>query len=725
MWNASVDDLIKSGCIEYVDAREQEWLQVGETVDYVRDRYRLKKKLYLHNLAKSGSSEGELLDKEEYESVKLEYDNLMKCTHCEIDPTSIFSLAGNLVPQANRQDGPRTSFQIGMSRQALTQYHANESLRFDASYKMVYYPTKPLFQNDLQDTAGLNLMSNGQTLHVAIMAHPDNPEDGIILKEEAVKYGNRFNLSKKQTVIVSATNESTYTERFSKPLMKADTVAGRYHAINDKGIPRIDAEIKVKDCIVCKVREYNKNSTTANAGTIEDIPVFAGVGQEGFVDRVLVTTQPMQKRTIVKVKLRQNREYIPGDKLACLSPDHLTLTQNRGWVEIADVQTTDRLATLNNKDEVEYHNPTVIHHYSAKGETMYKIENEHISTTVTTNHRMYYSLDGKFWNLLEINDLVHLAYFYLKYENVDRVIGFNNIVKVIPSTDIRTVTSEGTVHCVTIQNEVFLVKRNDKMYWTGNSRYSQKGTVSKMLPAREMPRVASGPLKGMTPDIIINPHGQPSRMTINMMIEILVNKAACIDGKYINATTFRDFSEEIEHAQNILEEYGLDRNGKEEFELPNGKKLKSKIYFGPCFYQALKHHVVDKIQMRGRGEVKPSTRQPVSGRSNQGGLKIGEMERDSTSSAGSSFLTLERLCLSSDAYNLPICGTCGTIAITNYVDNIIKCNVCGPKAHIGVIRIPYVLKLLYHYLVACGIQMSFKTKEIVSANSRIEDRFLN
>ncbi len=722
MWNASIDDLIKSGCIEYVDAREQEWLQVGETVDYVRDRYKLKKKLYLHSLAKAGDSDGELLNKEEYESVKLEYDNLMKCTHCEIDPTSIFSLAGNLVPQANRQDGPRTSFQIGMSRQALTQYHANEALRFDASYKMVYYPTKPLFQTDLQDTAGLNLMSNGQTLHVAIMAHPDNPEDGIILKEEAVKYGNRFNLCKKQTVIVSAINESTYTERFSKPLMKADTVAGRYHAINDRGIPRIDAEIKVKDCIVCKVREHNKNSTTANAGTIEDIPVFAGVGQEGFVDRVLITTQPMQKRTIVKVKLRQNREYIPGDKLACLSPDHLVLTQNREWVAIDEVLPSDKLATLNKNDKVEYHNPKVIHHYSANGETMYKIKNEHISTLVTTNHRMHYSVDRKYWNLLEINDLVHLAYFYVKCLDDSNL---TNIVKVTPDTDIRTFKCESTVHCVTIQNEVFLVKRNGKMYWTGNSRYSQKGTVSKMLPAREMPRVASGPLKGMTPDIIINPHGQPSRMTINMMIEILVNKAACIDGKYLNATTFRDFSEEIEHAQNLLEEYGLDRNGKEEFELPNGKKLKSKIYFGPCFYQALKHHVVDKIQMRGRGEVKPSTRQPVSGRSNQGGLKIGEMERDAFCSFSSSFLALERLCLASDAYNLPVCGTCGTIAITNYVDNIIKCNICGPKAHVGVIRIPYVLKLLYHYLVACGIQMSFKTKEIISANSRIEERFLH
>jgi DNA-directed RNA polymerase II subunit RPB2 len=128
--------------------------------------------------------------------------------------------------------------------------------------------------------------------------------------------------------------------------------------------------------------------------------------------------------------------------------------------------------------------------------------------------------------------------------------------------------------------------------------------------------------------------------------------------------------------------------------------------------------------MRARSTVKPSTRQPVQGRSLEGGLRVGEMERDALISHGSSALLRERLCDVSDVYELPICGTCGTIAITNHLKKENKCNLCGDKAKIGMIRIPYVVKLLLFYLNAAGIHMTFKVSEVVSKSGRLEDKYL-
>ena len=698
LWNADIDELLKSQCIEYIDAREQEWIYLAESIDYVYHRKEL-----LDELSKTK-------DESKINTIKQQLQETIPYDYCEIDPTAMFSISSNIIPQANRQAGPRTAYQCveentlvtmkdgtqkpikdikngeevitinpdnlkmevskihshfiidskvkgnpvykitagdkyiiatddhpfltengwkevrdlvigerlamgntektvfnsitnivkvehcnvadfttesnnhsfiangfvthncGMNRQALTQYHSNEHRRFDSSYKMLHYPKKALFQTDTQDTAGINLMPNGITAHVAIMAHPDNPEDSIIVKEEAIEYGNMFDMCKKMTSI-SKLNiiGDIFLVKLGKPVIKVGERADCYHAINENGIPRLDAYINHGDCILGKIKEYRKSTPTIPAGTKENVSEFAGIGQEGYIDRVLITHNVKTKENIIKVKIRQNRKYQPGDKMAM--------------------------------------------------------------------------------------------------------------------------------------------------------RYSQKGTVAKIVPARELPMVASGPLKGMVPDLIINPHSQPSRMTINNIIEFLVSKAASIKGEFVNATTFRDFSRELEYAQQVLEDYGLDPSGKEEFVLPSGRKMKVKCYFGPVNYQALRHHVVDKIQMRSRRGVQMITRQPVIGRENEGGLKVGEMERDALISHGASALLRERLCDVSDAYNLPVCK-CGVIAITNHEEGIYKCTACGPNSKIGVIRIPYVVKLLLHWLNGAGIHMKFKVSQVVSVGGRPEEKFL-
>jgi DNA-directed RNA polymerase beta subunit len=847
LWDADLDTLVRNNCIEYIDAREQEWLYIAETIEKVN----LRKKIIDEISQYKPNSE-------KYNELMIALEETLQYSHCEIDPSSMLSIAGNLIPQANRQAGPRTSYQCveentlvltenftkipikdlkngdsvisinpengniektqiynhfvidsslkectiykietfsgrnitttddhkfltdkgwieagklfaksytlavyengniiyesiksmkrmknckvadfttvsnnhsfvandfvthncSMGRQALTQYHSNEHLRFDASYKMVYYPTKTLFQNDLQETSGLNAMPNGQTVQVAILAHPDNAEDGIIFKEEAIKYGNKLDNAKKFTFIELIKSNNDYTERFAKPPLMPGEPPEKYAAIDDKGIPILDAYIREGDCVIGKVKEFNKSIGSYNAGDVRNVSQLAGKGESGYIDRVLITFTQEHQQQMIKVKVRQNRKYIPGDKLACLTKDHLVKTSNRGWVYINELNISDKIYTLNEKGEIECHQPTVIHHYSSQDEELFEIKNDEVDMCITKNHRLYCSIDNLEWNFKEAKDMQNVSEFYIKGED-------SNLK--IKQEDFKIVTGEKSVHCITIQNEIFLVKRHNKIHWTGNSRYSQKGTISRIIPSRDMPRVASGPLKGMVPDILINPHSQPSRMTMNMIIEILSTKASCINGKFYNATTFRNYEKDMEEIQQTLEDYGLDPNGYDFFEFPDGTPMKTKVYFGPCYYQALRHHVNDKIQMRARAGLKPSTRQPVSGRSNEGGLKVGEMERDALISHGSSALLRERLMGVSDQYDLPICSNCGTIAITRTDDSITpnECRLCKDKAKFGIITIPYVLKLLLFYLNAASINFRFKTTEIKYPNNRpIEEQFL-
>lgn len=640
--NADIPTLIREGCIEYIDAREQEYIMLAQKVEQVLERnFKIleaeklpdqldKLNTYLPyfdtlitNLTQSYPDDKKLTnikeafdkiydqetanDQEEILSIQATllnewfkknedkksndftediYESIMKeskdyrlnelltednFTHCEIDPCAIFTISENLIPMANRQNGPRTQFESGMLKQALGQYHSKEAERFDSSYKMLYYPTKTLFQPDLTEACKLNSMPNGQTLTVAIYSLPDNQEDGIIFKEEAIKYGNKFDMCKKMTTVSIAKNTTETQEFFEKPVVQPGVKEGIYAAIDENGLPRLDAYIRQGDCIIGKVRKYTNTKDPAKIGVIDEICEYAGVGEEGYVDRVL-TSMNSSSEKVVKVKIRKNRKYIPGDKAAM--------------------------------------------------------------------------------------------------------------------------------------------------------RYSQKGTVSKVVPARYLPRISSGPNKGLVPDVFINSHGQPSRMTLNLIIEVKASKAAVIAGKMFNATTFRNFEDDMKFIDKTLTDYGLDPGCKEDFELPNGTPIQNKIFFGPIYYQALRHHVSDKIQMRARQGVKPSTRQPVSGRSKEGGLRVGEMERDALISHGSSALLRERLMDVSDAYTLPICIPCGTIAITDHTIKSYTCRLCGPKAKFGTVRIPYVVKLLLYFLNACGIHMTFNTENSVVEDGRPEEKFL-
>jgi DNA-directed RNA polymerase II subunit RPB2 len=241
------------------------------------------------------------------------------------------------------------------------------------------------------------------------------------------------------------------------------------------------------------------------------------------------------------------------------------------------------------------------------------------------------------------------------------------------------------------------------------SRYAQKGVIGRIVPVEDMP---FSEISGMTPDIIVNPHSIPSRMTLGKLIEIIASKHASFKGEKVDATAFRPFN--LEEFKKSIRNYGYNNQGLEKLiSGTTGDAIDAEIFMGPCYYQALRHHVRDKIQMRDRGAVRPLTRTPVGGRSVGGGraLRVGEMEQAALVSHGASALVPERLCKSSDAYTTVWCQTCGTIAIHNVVSHEYICRKCGGKGNFGKVTIPYTFKVLTQYLSGIGFNISAKLKK--------------
>ena len=237
------------------------------------------------------------------------------------------------------------------------------------------------------------------------------------------------------------------------------------------------------------------------------------------------------------------------------------------------------------------------------------------------------------------------------------------------------------------------------------SRHGQKGTVGMTYSQEDMPFTA----EGITPDIIVNPHAIPSRMTIGHLIECLMGKFCACIGKEGDATPFTDVT--VEQISSKLHECGYQMRGSEVmYNGHTGRKLDTMIFFGPTYYQRLKHMVDDKIHSRSRGLVQLLTRQPQEGRSREGGLRFGEMERDCMIAHGSTHFLKERLFDQSDAYRVHVCDKCGLIAVANLIKNRFECRGCGNTTDISQVHIPYACKLLFQELMSMAIAPRIFTK---------------
>mmetsp|Transcript_31088 Transcript_31088/g.50000 ORF Transcript_31088/g.50000 Transcript_31088/m.50000 type:complete len:208 (-) Transcript_31088:8-631(-) len=202
----------------------------------------------------------------------------------------------------------------------------------------------------------------------------------------------------------------------------------------------------------------------------------------------------------------------------------------------------------------------------------------------------------------------------------------------------------------------------------------------------------------------MNPHGFPSRMTVGKMLECVVSKAAVCEGIFGDGSAFSGTpTDGPDGIYRTLIKNGFSPNGKEYLTSGiTGEALECYVFCGPIYYQKLKHMVADKVQARSTGRRHTLTRQPTEGRANEGGLRIGEMERDCLVAYGASNVLLERLMLSSDACNPPVCRNCGLFCgVQDW------CNLCQSGDYVSSVRMPYACKLLFQEMqsmnVACRL----------------------
>lgn len=233
-----------------------------------------------------------------------------------------------------------------------------------------------------------------------------------------------------------------------------------------------------------------------------------------------------------------------------------------------------------------------------------------------------------------------------------------------------------------------------------SSRHGQKGVVGIIADQADMPFSDMG----VVPDIIMNPHGFPSRMTVGKMLELVSGKAGVLRGTHEYGTCFS--GSKIEDMSKILIDHGFSYGGKDYLTSGiTGNPLPTYVFTGPIYYQKLKHMVQDKMHSRARGPRAILTRQPTEGRSRDGGLRLGEMERDCLIAYGASQLLLERLMLSSDKHEVDICEDCGFMGYNGW------CQRCKKSAGVSKMTIPYAAKLLVQELISMNVGVKIRLED--------------
>jgi len=230
-----------------------------------------------------------------------------------------------------------------------------------------------------------------------------------------------------------------------------------------------------------------------------------------------------------------------------------------------------------------------------------------------------------------------------------------------------------------------------------SSRHGQKGVCGLIINQEDMPFSE----RGICPDLIMNPHGFPSRMTVGKMIELVSGKAAVFHGRQGYGTAFGEAAGSADKLHDVcreLVEQGYSYYGKDIMTSGiTGEPIQSYIFAGPVFYQKLKHMVMDKMHSRAKGPRAQLTRQPTEGRSRDGGLRLGEMERDCLIGYGASNLIMERLMISSDSFAAHVCEGCGLLGYENW------CQFCRSGEKVSNVQLPYACKLLFQELQSMNI----------------------
>jgi DNA-directed RNA polymerase II subunit RPB2 len=625
-------------------------------------------------------------------------------THMEVHPSTIMSMMTSLIPFAPHNQSPRNQLSCSQSKQGLSIYATNWRNRFDNTAHVLCYGEMPLTRTIYNNYLGEGKMAYGMNIILAIACWTGyNQEDGIVMNYDAIRRGLFRSMAFRSYEAHEEDDEKSNTKtRFGNPALIGtwkDLKPGLdYSKLDERGIIKEGEYVDENTVIV------GAYLTSTLAGTINDASITPQVWTRGRVEKVVIMVNNMGLR-LVKIRVVQDRMPELGDKF-CLTDDHEVLTQNRGWVDINLITKQDLVAQRNPITQLlEYINPSDLIKMDYDGE-MYEIVNENDKDPpliVSPNHKLYGVLnigegdDNIIPNKYEAKEIYK---YYQENDKLDKEFGkysysLYTILHLIEQNNQHSRIIEinklnknpdklNKIYCITVPSSIFLVRRKgaETAYWTGNSnRHGQKGTIGAMLRGHDMPRTESG----IVPDMIMNPHAIPSRMTIAQNLEQLLGKTAALSGAIGDGTSFMNDGSPQEAIGGILEEIGFEKYGNEVmYNGATGEQIQAAIFIGPVYGMRLKHMVEDKWNARGKGKKEVRTHQPTGGRGAQGGLKIGEMDRDAIIAHGGMAFVKESFMERSDGAKIPLCVACGTIPIYNPRLNIAICPLCdGPVKYIG------------------------------------------
>jgi DNA-directed RNA polymerase II subunit RPB2 len=627
-------------------------------------------------------------------------DNMrVNYTHCEIHPSTIFGVLASCIPFPEHNQAPRNTYQCAQGKQAMGVYATNYDKRYDKTAYVLSYPSRPLVDTRLMNWLDLVKIPSGQVIHVAIMSYTGyNQEDSVLVNKGSIDRG-MFATTIYHT---EKDEDKTITRLVSRckpdPSKTKGIKYGNYDKIDSTGFVPKNTLLEDHTIIISKVVNIkeNRNDPTKQIKYEDQSKSVRTGGEEIYVDSN-IQCRNGDGYNCAKVRMRTFRKPCIGDKF-CMTDDHDVLTLNRGWVPIAKVETSDLVAQLNRTtNKLEYVNPLETLIFDHEGE-MYEVESQGVSQKVTLNHRMWVQRrDQPNYELIQAKEIIGKNVVFKCYDTtINTVLDSDEYYMTSANT---TTDFVGKVYCLRVPSEVFLVRRNGRCSFTGNSsRHGQKGTCGLIIPECDMPYTKDG----LKPDIIINPHAIPSRMTIGQLKETLLGKVLVHLGLFGDGTSFGEL--DVKTSAEKLQDQGYESYGNElMYNGLTGEQFHTNIFIGPVFYQRLKHMVNDKQHSRSIGPMVNLTRQPAEGRSRDGGFRIGEMERDVMIAHGISRFCRERLYDVSDKYSAHVCKKCGMIAQYNDDGNsmlgkfnfsVHKCSVCDNMTDFAYVEIPYAFKLL-------------------------------